>query len=889
MQRVLINWLTKFIVVSFFIAQPTLWGQNHSIIEDISTRQIQVGKTELYSPFRKVEFNTLNQDEAIAVTKNLSHFTLLRLNREVLHAIYMNQSHAFRMELPVEGQKMELILMEHKIFSEESRILTSEDPNGIKPVRARHFKGVVAGIDGSLVAMSFFSDEIMGVVSLPERGNLNIAVLKSHSGEEHSNQNYISFYESDLIKKQEYQCGVEEPGDASSFLHNMVESQTIFDTRCRTVRVFLECDYKMLQDRNLQVSQVVNYVTGLFNVVKTLYAAERVNLEISDIMVWTTPDPFPKTTLQNILLAYANYRRNNFNGDLAQLLSTATAQQQGGIAFVNGMCTNWNGQLGPLSYAWINNTFQQLPIYSWSVEVMAHELGHNFGSWHTHSCVWGPAKNSQIDNCQPPDVGSCPPGPAPVGGGTIMSYCHLSSYGINFSKGFGKEPGDVLRNAINTKTCLQAKFNATQQVNLQGPYFDGDVIKLQAKPVDANYTYDWFHHDYKMPGKNDSFLDVKYSGIYTAAVSDNCTEYAASDTLDVEEFRVNLGCPVKPGRLDSVFQELKMMVDNSEIRDSFVFPAGLFGSIPPYAQDLMVEIQHGITAKGTSWARSVLTSYTSPSGIGIYRSNFKPGENVAFGEKNTVWFSRSLGRFDPAGKWVFTAIDDRTDLGIDAELQIKVVLKWRMPDTIPSCEIPLCKREPLQLTANIPGGQYRWSHGPLTRTVDITSAGTYTLTVTKNNKLSQHTIIVKEYETLFAQYFQICEGEFVAVATKKYLQTGTYFDTLLSSVGCDSIIRTEIEVLPVSQTEEEKWLCYGELYRDVEYFEDSTLSFIYRATNGCDSIHLVKLKVHREVLSGLVVYPACEDIGAKVEATPSGGMGNIEVLWHTGSKELSID
>lgn len=50
----------------------------------------------------------------------------------------------------------------------------------------------------------------------------------------------------------------------------------------------------MYQDRNLQKNQVVSYVTSVFNVVKTLYANESVKLEISDIMVWTTQDPFPK-------------------------------------------------------------------------------------------------------------------------------------------------------------------------------------------------------------------------------------------------------------------------------------------------------------------------------------------------------------------------------------------------------------------------------------------------------------------------------------------------------------------------------------------------------------------------------------------------------------------
>ena len=35
-----------------------------------------------------------------------------------------------------------------------------------------------------------------------------------------------------------------------------------------------------------------------------------------------------------------------------------------------------------------------------------------------------------------------------------MSYCHLNSVGINFSKGFGPQPGNVIRNRFNTVSCL---------------------------------------------------------------------------------------------------------------------------------------------------------------------------------------------------------------------------------------------------------------------------------------------------------------------------------------------------------------------------------------------------------------------------------------------------
>ena len=89
-----------------------------------------------------------------------------------------------------------------------------------------------------------------------------------------------------------------------------------------------------------------------------------------------------------------------------------------------------------------------LPTYSWNVEVITHELGHNFGSPHTQSCSW---PGGALDNCYATEEG-CPPGPAPTNGGTIMSYCHLTLTGINFANGFGIYPGNLIRS--RTQECL---------------------------------------------------------------------------------------------------------------------------------------------------------------------------------------------------------------------------------------------------------------------------------------------------------------------------------------------------------------------------------------------------------------------------------------------------
>lgn len=129
---------------------------------------------------------------------------------------------------------------------------------------------------------------------------------------------------------------------------------------------------------------------------------------------------------------------DGFNGDLAHLVSFDGG---GGIAYLSVVCSSWG-----TGYSGISTWYNDVPNYSWTIEVIAHELGHNFGSPHTHSCSWGDNWNQPIDCCGI-DAGygdsncSCDDAISTdadmEGGGTIMSYCHLTGTGIDLRKGFG--------------------------------------------------------------------------------------------------------------------------------------------------------------------------------------------------------------------------------------------------------------------------------------------------------------------------------------------------------------------------------------------------------------------------------------------------------------------
>ena len=64
----------------------------------------------------------------------------------------------------------------------------------------------------------------------------------------------------------------------------------------------------------------------------------------------------------------ARLQGTEFNGDIAHLVGFSGG---GGVAYVDVLCNNWYG----FGVSAINNSFSPVPTYSWTVMVIAHEIG----------------------------------------------------------------------------------------------------------------------------------------------------------------------------------------------------------------------------------------------------------------------------------------------------------------------------------------------------------------------------------------------------------------------------------------------------------------------------------------------------------------------------------
>ena len=213
-------------------------------------------------------------------------------------------------------------------------------------------------------------------------------------------------------------------------------------------QIAIETDQELLA-KFADETEALAYIADLAAEVSAIYDADTdVRIKFHYVRLWSTPDPWTATSTGGMLDEVQAYWQANEGATSRDLTHFVSGKDViGGIAYLDALCDTTYGY----GVSTVYGSFDVMnPDDTWDVVVVAHELGHNFGSEHTH-CYEPP-----VDECYNGQSG-CYSGPEslPPGGGTIMSYCHLLPGGMsNVNLTFGATVSAVLRTGAENGFCI---------------------------------------------------------------------------------------------------------------------------------------------------------------------------------------------------------------------------------------------------------------------------------------------------------------------------------------------------------------------------------------------------------------------------------------------------
>ncbi|MCB1007259.1 MAG: hypothetical protein KDB94_00030 [Acidobacteria bacterium] len=284
------------------------------------------------------------------------------------------------------------------------------------------------------------------------------------------------------------------------------------EVAAHSARVAVETDFEYFQIFG-DTTAAAEYALDLLAFSSTIYASEvGADLIVASVSLWTSSgDPWAQSNPTCALYEFGKYWNDNRQGSVRTIAHFLSGKSNGGgVAWVGVLCSdafsydislsgcggmtsvsNYGGAYGYTGT--IDGNFQPgNPQPIWDTIAVTHEIGHNFGSPHTHCYANYGGSSSHVDQCWTsasagcyngttktlPGVGSVTGGTAGAGNGTIMSYCHLLSGGYpNIALTFGLDhPYGVLAERVPQRMAAHVASRAASNPSCLAPIAPGAVF-----------------------------------------------------------------------------------------------------------------------------------------------------------------------------------------------------------------------------------------------------------------------------------------------------------------------------------------------------------------------------------------------------------------------------
>jgi len=397
------------------------------------------------------------------------------LNREILDDLVSFRVKDLTLERLSGRETFEVEIFQ--LVHDDFKVETSDGVFKFNPDEHLSFKGGDAST-GNKILINVFEGEL-SVFILEEGDVFTIQHVQDEV--------YVGYYETDLPKQDEpFACGVDPdfalkapPATGKSFRSPGGSDGCLL--------VFFEVDFETFNVFHGSVSSVLSWVFQNFSLVKLIYEGADIPISVSGVYIWAKEDIYKGLdTGSEHLNRFREHRRSGFNGHIAHLLTTKRTDV-GGIAYVDilenkAFAHGASYRLDPL----IANRSGIIG----NARVIAHEIGHNIGSRHTHDCVWN-GNNTPIDHCAQIrfpnrewnachfENGLTVPSP-----GTIMSYCSFTNQSGMAALSFDRQPQELMYRKFH-----EAGFSGCEtNVMIMAQYDEEPVIKLFPNPARVNFT-----------------------------------------------------------------------------------------------------------------------------------------------------------------------------------------------------------------------------------------------------------------------------------------------------------------------------------------------------------------------------------------------------------------
>lgn len=346
------------------------------------------------------------------------------------------------------GGRQEIELTRFEVYAPDARIVKIEDGEAIELPRSRRafFRG--RSVDDPDTRLMVTVDPDTGTLEAAAYGREGTHQLKPAEGGEY----LVAAAEAFQTQAQQpaWSCGQELdplaqggalPFSAPTALPAAGAAGDVVSVRTAVIAVDTDNELMQLKFGNNAVA-ATNYIASLFALMNVMYERDvqvRLLQGFTILRPSTTADPYvqssPGAANGNSLNEFTSYWSGGCGGvcsgvsrALAMMLSGKQSSDfsASGIAWLDSLCSGARGYSFSQVFKFAEDTsFNDAPL-------VGHEIGHNFGSPHTHcyappidTCYNGEACYSGATSC---------PASTTINGvtnvtGTVMSYCHLTGCG----------------------------------------------------------------------------------------------------------------------------------------------------------------------------------------------------------------------------------------------------------------------------------------------------------------------------------------------------------------------------------------------------------------------------------------------------------------------------